>query len=124
MPQTLARREVGDRVSKRLPVSLITAPSNERAGRWRKRAWCEARGLRMPPKTPRSPWTSDLAAIEEGRPNLLTQQRGKEREEVRIKASRSTFDMRGPTRLAGAGPLDGRVGRLSQHASTYCRPHQ
>jgi hypothetical protein len=29
-------------------------------------------------------------------------------------ASRLTFDMRGPTRLAGAGPLDGRVGH---HAS-------
>jgi hypothetical protein len=65
----------------------------------------------MPPKTPRSTWTSDLAALEEGRPNLLTQLRGEERIEVRMKASRSTFDMRGPTRLAGAGPLDGRVRR-------------
>jgi hypothetical protein len=52
----------------------------------------------MPPKTPRSTWTSDLAAIEEGRPNLLTQQLGEERENVRMKASRSTFDMRGGER--------------------------
>jgi hypothetical protein len=71
----------------------------------------------MPPKTPRSTWTGDLAAIKEGRPNLLTQQRGKEREEVRIKASRSTFDMRGGDRLAGRRPLDGRVRRSRAYVS-------
>ena len=37
---------------------------------------------------------------------------GQEQSVVAAESGRSTFDMRGPTRLAGAGPLDGRVRRL------------
>jgi hypothetical protein len=34
LPQAPATREVCGLTSKRLPVTLIPAPSNERAGRW------------------------------------------------------------------------------------------
>ena len=74
-PPSLARKTDDDQARKRLPVTLIPAPSNEPAERWPREPGDRCAVLSEARKTPRTRAEEASAFADQGRPKLLALQR-------------------------------------------------